>query len=356
MAPQPPPVRPRARIVGVIAFLVGFSLSLSLVRVTARPDPVETGRSVLHEKFEALRTRTSTPDIVFVGNSHVHRTVVPAVFDGRMAELGCTVTSYNLGVVGLRRNELPSVLDAIDALRGGPPPYVVIGPALQLDIAYEGLSDLSTRSFYRSKDLGALVGRWQATDGIGGRNVPYVVGVYLGAQVPVGALHHLLHPERAQPVGAPPLLEAARRDGYLSLEDEAPFDPAIAAREADLDAFVASGGFAAALDPGRDATIDTRVFVSRWEDRLEAVGRSTPILLQEPSVFYREAAQVEAAFRRANPTVPVVNLSTPERLPQHLDPDEWFDRTHVRRGFAEAASVELANQMCPIVQADRGTG
>ena len=66
-------------------------------------------------------------------------------------------------------------------------------------------------------------------------------------------------------------------------------------------------------------------------------------------MYHREAAQVEAAFRSRYPGVAVVNLARPDRLPQHRDPSQWFDRTHVREEFAAAASIELAEQMCPLI-------
>jgi hypothetical protein len=57
--------------------------------------------SIEEQKFRHFRTHADEYDLVFVGTSRVHRGFDPGVFDGRMADLGRPVHSYNFGLVGL---------------------------------------------------------------------------------------------------------------------------------------------------------------------------------------------------------------------------------------------------------------
>lgn len=67
--------------------------------------------------LEHLAARGGDYDIIVVGSSFISRNFVPSAFDERMAELGHPVTSFGLGLDGMRGAEIHYYIDRILSMR-----------------------------------------------------------------------------------------------------------------------------------------------------------------------------------------------------------------------------------------------
>lgn len=346
---RPPNLADVKQLTTALAFVLALVATLTTVRLLSDIEPTTSGRDILHEKLAHLRAAQGSFDIVFVGNSHVYRTVNIEVFDAEMASLDCPVRSYNLGIQALTIAEQKVVLDAVAELPGGAPEFLVLGPTFRFRPMTPDLSDVSISSFYRARDIDDLLSTWVDTERLQGRRLLEAAYVYAAAQVPYGALHHRLWDERIETRTGTNFVAGIARDGYVSLEDEAIDRPATDERRQTLRDFVADGGFERAVDPGREIRPTPPLELQRLEARLTGAGTSTPVLLLQPTVLHREMAALEAAWTG---DAPIVNLARPEAIPALLEPEGWFDRTHLTADAAADASRELARQMCAIVQGE----
>ena len=334
------------RASAALFWLLAFVGTLVALHVAARPDPLTSGRDILHQKMAELRSRSDRLDIVFVGNSHVYRSLNIQVFEAELSALGCPASAYNLGVQALTIYEQRAALAALEDLPGGPPRHVVLGPTFRARPQFDDLNDISVSAFYRLPDVPVLLDRWVTTEKLQGRRLLEAAYVYAAAQMPRGALHHRWWDERLELRSEPQFTAAVTTDGYLSLEAETLDRPETAARRATIDDFVESGGFARAIDPERVVAPVDPVSLEQLRARLDGVGSSRPVLLLQPTVFHREMQLLQDAW---DEEVPLVNLARPDQVPALLEPQSWFDRTHVTEAVAVEVSRLAAQQICPIL-------
>lgn len=110
--PPHPSHRPHP-VASVALFLAGLLLtSWALRAVDALPF-----HDSCRPKALAFQRDLDTYDTLFVGSSRVHRGVIPAEFDARMAALGRPTHSFNLGLAGLRQHDFDTIVDWVLTLQ-----------------------------------------------------------------------------------------------------------------------------------------------------------------------------------------------------------------------------------------------
>jgi hypothetical protein len=99
-------------LVSLVAFVGGLWAGTEILRWSISG---MTGQS--EGRLEHLAVHGGDYDIIVVGSSFTRINFVPSVFDQRMAELGHPVTSFGLGINGMRGAEIHYYLDRILSLR-----------------------------------------------------------------------------------------------------------------------------------------------------------------------------------------------------------------------------------------------
>lgn len=124
-----PPVAPkrrsgpiRALVTPILASLAGFLLVASWGRNATRW-PADF---VVSDKLDHLERHTGDYDTLFLGRSHVFRSVVPRIVDAELARAGRPCRSFNLGGPGMSDLEIDHLLRAVLAIDGLHPRTIVL--------------------------------------------------------------------------------------------------------------------------------------------------------------------------------------------------------------------------------------
>lgn len=298
---------------------------------------------LLHEQLDEL-------DVVFVGSSRMNFAVIPAVFDARMRELGCSARSLNLGISGQRGHDTVATIEHLLRLQ----PKRIRGLVIELnsfDQRIRGtnwLTDLDVemhppglllprlRSALASGDsfrsvvdqVGFLVAHTAANTfrvGQGARLVDDLLAAAT-ARRPFGARSFANRGfEPAEDIAGTPMREAAKR-------------------------FATDPGWAKQLMRLRTSPAWLEKFTGGFPVdeflRVDALVREAgilPIYVVMPTYyvgFYGYDALPELA-RRAT----VVHLDDPEQHPQLFDPRIWYDPGHFGNAGAAVFTRYLADRV-----------
>lgn len=111
-----------------LVFALGL-LIIGLGDLPLRADRVGWGEIPdFEEKLTELKTEGARYDTLFLGTSRVFRHINPAVFDGRMAELGTESSSYNAGMFGLTMVEFSYLIHAVREMPDLAPKRIFVEP------------------------------------------------------------------------------------------------------------------------------------------------------------------------------------------------------------------------------------
>jgi hypothetical protein len=335
-----------------LAFAGGFVLVCSaLTRLVA---PVAAGAS---ERADWLRERGAGFDTIFLGSSRTFHQLIPAIFDGTMAELGLPVRSFNLGTPGMKPPEDAYVLGR--ALRGREAPLrflIVECNPLHLDIQPEERG--TTRVVYWH-DVPRIWALWQrvwarpalAPDAnlgpaVVGRNLLEFsahLGPWLWNAARVGRGAHLLGRALAEPgrVRSERSVVGPLGDGFFPREYREAFHGeelesyrrALAAALVEEDSRIHYGDVASQAE------------IARKVARAERLG--TRLVLVAPPILgpvFAPLPESGALF---------LDFSDPRRFPELFVSEHRNDGGHLNRAGSELYTRLLARQLAA-ASADRG--
>jgi hypothetical protein len=253
------------------AALAGFVAACAILTRAVAPAPAD---SVLRADW--LRANGARFDTVFIGSSRTIRQVVPATFDGAMAEAGRPTRSFNLGSAGMRAPEDAFVLDR--ALEGRREPlqflFVECNP-VRLGIPEQDRGTMRAVYWHDGPRVRTLWGRVWAHPSIR-PDGPY--GIPLLTRRLAEFADHVRHwAWNASRLGrAPELLDRRLRAGA-----PAPAEPGL-------------GPNGDGYDPGRERREMNAEEIAEYEQQLaEEIARG------KPDHFGDTASQAELARKRA---------------------------------------------------------
>ncbi|HVH04807.1 MAG TPA: hypothetical protein VNE71_02275, partial [Myxococcota bacterium] len=108
-------------LLAAVGGVAGFAAACALLTRAIAPAPAE---AVLRADW--LAANGARFDTVFIGSSRTVRQVMPATFDGAMAESGRPTHSFNLGAAGMRAPEDAFVLERALAGRREPLQFLLV--------------------------------------------------------------------------------------------------------------------------------------------------------------------------------------------------------------------------------------
>lgn len=301
-------------------------------------------------RYQLLHEQLDEFDVVFVGSSRVNFAVVPAVFDARMRELGCSVRSLNLGISGQRGHDTVATIEHLLRLQ----PKRIRGLVIELnsfDQRLRGsnwLTDLDVemhppglllprlRSALACSDgwrsvvdqVGFLVAHTAANTFRVGQGVRLVDDLLAAATArrPFGARSFANRGfEPAEAIAGAPMREAAKR--FATDPNWAKQLMGLRSSPAWLEKFL--GGF----------PVDEFLRV----DALVREAGILPIYVVMPTYyvgFYGHDALPELARRTT-----VIHLDDPDEHPQLFDPRIWYDPGHFGQSGAAVFTSHLADRL-----------
>lgn len=334
----------------VAAAALGFLLTAAGVR-TLVPWPRSYGLRAKVEWYEAHRDQYDT---LFFGSSHVHRSIVPAVFDAELGARGLESRSFNFGVPGMGAFEMDLLIDA--ALE---PP-----PARLKRVFVEAQSWRPGGNFSdQESDLRAV--HWHTL-----RNTAAVLAaVRLAEPSPSAALaaaarHLKLFLLRASNFGQIGEIAAgffadtgdylepgdlAERAGYQDPEavDDPEFHAKVRRFRAQTEEFAK---MVAEVEAANRMPVDTARLpfdaLERQQERIRATGA---LLLYVVPAALGGAAEARALRRLGAYPPEFLDYNSPDRFPGFYRVDRRFDRGHLNRRGAEEFSRRLAADAAPFL-------
>lgn len=359
-------VRPRSWLRPAAMLALGAACYLAVAwpvnRLAARLAG-EPRAAVVSHKLDFLRAHADAYDVILIGSSRVHYDIDPAVLDRSLAEAGCPVRVFNLGVQGLTAAEQYWLTGQLAAFgRGRWKAVLIERPQLpqatwrfvgsgrhrmghsdleQVRLSFEALATARRSRLLTASDMAQVA-----------------LG-YLYYQIGPGRLAELIEPK---PEAVPD--EGYRidlsRDGFVPLEEE--ISPILKQRADRMD----WNEFAERLE-GIRHTLPTASPLSAMRlDHLRAqvadAERVSPnvglLLLPQAAqdTIDDSASLAEAAAAGELGRVPVVNMGDPIAYPRLFADGIWFDDDHLLGDGVPRVSAALGPAICTAMPAMRSSG
>jgi hypothetical protein len=306
----------------------------------------------LTEKVQALDRDAPDVDTVTIGSSRVLHTFDPQLFDLTALATGCPMRSYNLGIGGLNLIEMRYVLRRLES---GRPPHmkrVLFDPPNDIHIQFENLK--SERVWVTTDPREAPLAVADILSHPDPRKYSSLLRYLVAFAYHNSSLGFVSRYLRAAPAAQDG--EGSGRRGYLPLDpaDAPTVERTSLLRQRDKFIRLARDLHDEAAEQAPAAVLDSE----QLQQRVDVILRTTdlirsfgyePVLLSLPDTYgesITDARFLEAALRRPERAIPVVNFMGKADAGIIYDPASWYDWGHVTDATARYVSTEAARRLC----------
>jgi len=310
------------------------------------PEPPPTAVSL---KLDHLSKHKDEYDTIFIGTSHVHRSINPEVFDQETADLGLPTRSFNFGVRGMAGLETEFVLKKILAMKPERLRWVFLETGHLSPQIPE--SHLGTRRLISWHDLDST---WTATRGLLMADLETLEQIleiwkhwqaYLYRLTNLGSVRRWLQGETPtnRGVSAPEQVLGERHDGYQPLEKSSAASVRHTRFLQELDEYEKKVDD---LIKREIPTLPVNKFQSRYimrlRDAVESYG-AVPIFLITPNPSKGQIYIMQADREGLIPHL--VRFDDPQKFPELFDVDTKFDASHPTEKGAMLLTRLLAKRL-----------
>jgi hypothetical protein len=287
--------------------------------------PLDHDIPVVSEKLKWLSEKGAKYDTLFVGSSRVFHQILPSVFDARMAELGHSVSSFNMGADGMN---FPETLHAIQLASKRLPRLKTI--VVELGNMQRVVADKSRRSEYwhtGRHTLAVVRSIWsdktEPTEKKAAQTLEHI-SLFARASTCLGKgqewLGRLTLPAKArsETIGEEGCVAVNRR---MSATYTALFTDSLAKRKAGANGVIV-----------RDSALEE--LLSDFIERMSRAGVQV-IFVKLPA--FRK-------FAPTNPNAVVLDLDDVDRFPEVWSAEHRYDPAHLNATGAAILSKLLANE------------
>ena len=303
------------------------------------------GDVVSTPKFEYFAEHAEEYDAVYLGSSRVYRHFIPAIFDGRLKELGQPLRSFNFGAPGAGAYEVDNLLKRILALDNARLSYVFIEPTSWVPRIFE-----HNRETARTVDWHTFVGTRKALQ------ATWNLRATLSERMDLAEMHirlcgwwfsnlgqgrRLIRKFSALPANP---LEFGQKQGYRSLEEEE--SPAFALRREYLSENPAKLKLKLARLSSNTSFLNSRAgryvdLVAEQVDSVRAIG-AVPVYVIPPGTVATPEAY---GLYSAGALDILFAFNVPTRFPSFYRLDLFFDNNHLSHGGAQEFSRQFADSI-----------
>ncbi|MBF0261852.1 MAG: hypothetical protein HQL97_08480 [Magnetococcales bacterium] len=329
-----------------VLFGLAFWLTAAAINQLARHALLVPEMGLYSRKLWLIKQEPAV-DIVFLGTSRFNSAIHPEQFDARMAELGCPVRSFNMGIDDLNPVEARVVLRQIRQQWPDRPIRVVLGQMVSRYKWYRRVWD-RVRYFNTWSHLPEFVEDiWLLPNFMSDRLMILLefFGGFLYEQASPGYLAKFLFPGSAPTTPSNPVREIR---GYfpdmpeIDLKERIDFEERIRQSVAEIDRWPEEKRLRNGVAHGARM----RLLI----EEARALGFSPGVLLTPSVLIYGMAAPTQSVLARDMPEIPVWNHADPKRHTEFFQAEHLQDWSHLNRKGATRLARILAEDICPVTR------
>ena len=296
--------------------------------------------AVLSEKMDDYLLHRDEIDMVFLGSSQTFRHIDAPRINRLLDEAGIDLTVYNFGVPALTEPEMRYIADFIIENKSPRLKYVVLQNPLRAEGEFSNMMSQRGR-FFRAParaaetwtDVNCYTGTLMGKIKRYRNNAQAMTAEALG----LGRLAQLAFPSDDE--SALKYASGYRdNDGFWPVDEDSNGHVVMRGKNTpmtrkSMDNFLAGKS---------DYIPDDKASTCRANELLETIGKNRksglkPLYFVSPSP--KETGHDKAiteAISRADPTLPILDMSSPGRYPELFQPSLWFDHSHMKGNGAKA--------------------